>query len=129
YALTRLVQEANPEWRLISWALAVEVISITLLLVRFALGTRRCAQAAFPICFFLLAVPWPTGIEAPLIRLLSTANTNCTVDLLGVFGIPAIRHGNIVEISAGIVGVDAACSGIRSFQATLMIALFLGELY
>jgi exosortase/archaeosortase family protein len=27
------------------------------------------------------------------------------------------------------VGIDDACSGIRSFQATLMISLFLGELY
>jgi exosortase/archaeosortase family protein len=27
------------------------------------------------------------------------------------------------------VGIDEACSGIRSFQATLMIALFLGEIY
>ncbi len=129
YALTRLVQEANPEWRLISWALALEVISITLIVTRFALGTRRFAQVAFAICFFLVAVPWPTGIETPLIRLLTTANTDCTVDLLGVFGIPAVRHGNIIEISAGMVGVDDACSGIRSFQATLMIALFLSELY
>ncbi len=129
YALTRLVQEANPEWRLISWALALEVIGITLLLVRFALGARRFAHLTFPIFFFLVAVPWPTGIEAPLIRLLTTANTGCTVDLLGLFSIPAIRHGNIIEISAGMVGVDDACSGIRSFQATLMVALFLGELY
>src|SRR6266705_4120105 len=51
YALTRLVQEANPEWRLISWALALEVISITLIVTRFALGTRRFAQVAFAICF------------------------------------------------------------------------------
>ena len=29
----------------------------------------------------------------------------------------------------GSVGVDEACSGIRSFQATLMIALFFGEFY
>ena len=28
-----------------------------------------------------------------------------------------------------MVGIDDACSGIRSFQATLMISLFLGELY
>ena len=28
-----------------------------------------------------------------------------------------------------MVGVDEACSGIRSFDATLMISLFLGELY
>ena len=40
-----------------------------------------------------------------------------------------MQHGNTIEISAGVVGIDEACSGIRSFQATLMISLFLGELY
>ena len=32
-------------------------------------------------------------------------------------------------VPVGGVGIDEACSGIRSFQATLMISLFLGELY
>src|SRR5664280_2710753 len=34
YLPTRLIQEANPEWRLVSWALAIEVVAITLLLLR-----------------------------------------------------------------------------------------------
>src|ERR1035438_9487646 len=65
YLPTRLVQEANPEWRLVSWALAFEVIGLTLLSIRLALGARRLAQTAFGICFFLVAVPWPTVIEGP----------------------------------------------------------------
>jgi exosortase/archaeosortase family protein len=28
-----------------------------------------------------------------------------------------------------LIGIEEACSGVRSFQATLMISLFLGELY
>jgi exosortase/archaeosortase family protein len=32
-------------------------------------------------------------------------------------------------VATGQVGIDEACSGIRSFQATLMISLFLGEFY
>src|SRR5437588_10831260 len=35
YAPTRLIQEANPEWRLVSWALALEVVAITLVLLRY----------------------------------------------------------------------------------------------
>jgi exosortase/archaeosortase family protein len=49
--------------------------------------------------------------------------------MLTALGIPAVAHGNVIEISAGLVGIDEACSGIRSLQATLMIALFFGELY
>lgn len=83
----------------------------------------------FPICFFLVAVPWPSAVENFLIQSLMRLNVATTIELLGLLGIPAVQHGNVIEIGAGMVGVDEACSGIRSFQATLMIALFLGELY
>jgi hypothetical protein len=33
YAPTRLIEEANPEWRLVSWALALEVVGLTLLTI------------------------------------------------------------------------------------------------
>jgi exosortase/archaeosortase family protein len=84
---------------------------------------------AFPLCFFLVAVPWPSGLEHFLTQSLLRLNTSTTVELLGFFGIPAVQHGSVIEVSTGVVGVDEACSGIRSLQATLMISLFLGELY
>ena len=40
-----------------------------------------------------------------------------------------MRHGNIIGLRAGLVGLDEACSGIRSLQAVLMLMLFFGELY
>jgi exosortase len=136
YAPTRLIQEANPEWRLVSWALALETIGITLLLLRLtptppqaSLFTFHFSLFTFPLFFFLVAVPWPTTIEGPLIQGLTRANVGSTVELLGLLGVPAIQHGNVIEVGTGVVGIDEACSGIRSFQATLMIGLFFGELY
>jgi exosortase len=133
YLPTRLIQEANPEWRLVSWALALEVVAITLLLLRtIHYGSRithHGSRFTFPVCFFLVAVPWPTVIEGPVIQGLMRANTGVTVELLGVIGVPAIQHGNVIEVATGSVGIDDACSGIRSLQATLMLALFFGELY
>jgi exosortase len=126
---TRLIQEANPEWRLVSWLLAIEVVGLTLLFVRFALGPSRLAHLAFPVCFFLVAVPWPTVIEGPLIQGLTRANAATVVEALGWLGIPALQRGNVIEVGTGMVGIDEACSGIRSFQSSLMISLFLGELY
>ena len=35
----------------------------------------------------------------------------------------------MIEVSSGLIGIEEACSGVRSVQATLMISLFLGELY
>ena len=129
YAPTRLIEEANPEWRLVSWALAIEVVGLTLLLIYFVLGAQWLKRLAFPIAYFLVAVPWPTVIEGPLIQGLTRADAGATCELLGWLGIPAMPHGNVIEVATGEVGIDEACSGIRSFQATLMISLFLGELY
>lgn len=162
YAPIRLIEEANPEWRLVSWALALTVVGLTLLALRIAQSARREAQGAgreaqdaqrlapgawrlalpawrlplracrfalFPLCFFLVAVPWPTLVEQRLVQGLTQANAALTVECMGWFGVPAIQHGNVIEIGSGVLGIDEACSGIRSFQASLMISLFFGELY
>ena len=129
YAPTRLLEDATPEWRLVSWALALDVVGLTLLLVHLVLGAQELKWLAFPIAYFLVAVPWPTVVEGPLIQGLTRADAGATVELLGWFGIPAMPHGNVIEVATGEVGIDEACSGIRSFQATLMISLFLGEFY
>jgi len=126
---TRLMQEANPEWRMISWLLALEVIGLTLMALWLRFSRGWAAQFVFPLCFFLLAVPWPTIAEVPLIQLLTRVCASFAVEVVGWLGIPAIQHGNVIEVASGTVGVDEACSGIRSFQSSLMISLFLGELY
>ena len=129
WAVTRLLHEANPIWRLTSWALALEVVGLTLLVMRLVLGAGRWLHFAFPVCFFLVAVPWPTPIEASLTETLTSGNVSFTTELVTFLGIPALQKGNVIEVATGLVGVDDACSGIRSFQSTLMIALFFGELY
>jgi exosortase len=133
YAPTRFFHEANPIWRLTSLLWTLEVIVFTLVLLHFAFGTSRStlrfSHFAFPICFFLVAVPWPSGVEEFVVQTLTRLNVSATVEVLGGFGIPALQHANVIEVSTGNVGIDEACSGIRSFQATLMISLFLGEFY
>ena len=153
YLPTRLAQEANPDWRLVSWALSLEVVGITLMVLMQGFARRGTEKDGslnreihetahggwsrvlnpsvflFPVCFILVAVPWPTLIEGPLIQTLTHANVSATVEILNLFGVPALQHGNVIEVSSGPVGIDDACSGIRSFQASLMIALFLGHLF
>lgn len=128
YLPTRLIQQANPEWRLVSWALACITVGLTLVLLRRVLGAGF-RRYVFPVCFFLVAVPWPTVFEGPLIQRLAGFNAASAAEVLSMLGIPALRHGNVIEISTGLVGVEDACSGIRSFQACLMIGLFLGAYY
>jgi exosortase/archaeosortase family protein len=51
------------------------------------------------------------------------------VEILTAIGIPAVQLGNVIEVGSGYVGIDEACTGIRSLQATFMVSLFLGEFY
>jgi exosortase len=128
FLFTRWIEEANPDWRLVSWALALEVIALSLIGIYFIGGAPRVKHFAFPLLFFLVAVPWPTAIEQAAIQTLTRGIVAATVELLNAFGFPALPHGNVIETATGFVDVDEACSGIRSLQAVLMLALFFGEL-
>ncbi|MEY2530252.1 MAG: hypothetical protein QOI96_337, partial [Verrucomicrobiota bacterium] len=125
----RFVAEANPDWRLLSWGLAVVVVTISLAFVYLSGGRAWLRHFAFPILFFLVAVPWPVRIEQIVIQDLMRVVTAINVTFLQLAGVPALQHGNVIEVGTGFIGIEEACSGVRSIQATLMVSLFLGELY
>ncbi|MBA2743685.1 MAG: exosortase/archaeosortase family protein, partial [Chthoniobacterales bacterium] len=125
----RLVQEANPDWRILSWAMALAAVGASLAAVYLAGGMRWLRHFAFPILFFLVAVPWPTQFEQMIIQTLMGAVASINVELLNALGISAVQMGNVIEVGSGFVGIDEACTGVRSLQATFMVSLFLGEFY
>jgi exosortase len=129
YLPTRLIEGATPEWRPLQWSLAVETVGLTLGTAYIAGGRNWLHLVAFPVIFFLTAVPWPTPLEQGIIQSLSRSNAATVVNLLFFMGVPAIQHGNVIEVGSGMVGINDACSGIRSFQSSIMISLFLGEFY
>ena len=118
-----------PYWRFAGWAFAGAIIGITFCALYLIGGRSWVHHFAFPLLFFLIAVPWPSRIEAPLITKLSHLNAAVSTWAANWLGTPAIRKGVVIQTGAGMVGVDEACSGIRSFQAAVMVALFLGELF
>jgi exosortase len=125
----RLIAIANPDWRLLSWGMALLVALISFCALNLVGGTPWLKHFSFPILFFLVAVPWPTQLEQLVIQSLMRADTAITIQFLNLFGTLAVQHGNVIELSTGPVGIDDACTGVRSLQATFMIALFLGEFY
>ena len=127
FLFTRLIAEANPDWRLVSWALALEAVAGALWFLHGWGGRAAVRQFAFPIMFLLVAVPWPSAVEQPVIQLLTRGIVAVTAELMQAFGFVAVVHGNVIETARGWVDVDEACSGIRSLQAALMLALFFGE--
>src|SRR5260221_1522661 len=126
YIPTRLVEEANPDWHLISWLLAFEVVGLTILVGSSVFGSRVLPG---PALLILTAVPWPTWVQSPVIQGLGTVIAWSTTEILDMAGSPCVARGSIIEVGSGLVGIEEACSGIRSFQASWMLAIFLVLLY
>jgi exosortase/archaeosortase family protein len=80
------------------------------------------------VAFFFIAVPWPTAVEVPVIQGLMRMVADVAAETAMLLGIPAQVEGNLIRVSTGLVGVNEACSGIRSLQTSLMIGLLFGEL-
>ena len=125
----KILQEANPEWRMLLWIQAIITYGLTLGIIYSWAGKSWVKHFCIPFLLLLLAVPWPTRLEQPLIQRLMRLVTAITVEGINFLGIHAVQVGNIIQLKNGLVGVEEACSGVRSFQSTLMSALFLGELF
>jgi exosortase len=124
----RLFEIATPEWRPLGWIHALSVAALTLLYLWCVGGKRWVRHFAFPVAFFFVAVPWPTAVEVPIIQGLMRMVANVAAETAMLLGIPAQVEGNLIRVSTGLVGVNEACSGIRSLQTSLMIGLLFGEL-
>ena len=125
----RLLLEANPEWRLLYWVHGCQLLALTACLLYRAGGWPWVRYFAPAVLFMLIAVPWPMELETAIIQGLMRFVAGLTVEVAGWLGIPAVQHGNLIEVGVGMVGIDEACSGVRSLQSGLMVSLFLGELY
>ena len=126
----RVVQEANPDWRPWGWCMATAVAGLALAGAFLLGGARWGRWFAFPVLFSLVAAPWPERLENTVVQGLMRGVSAAAVEFLDVvLGVPAVRRGNLIEVAGGLIGVEEACSGIRSLQATLMAGLFLGEYY
>src|SRR6266576_3036270 len=123
----RLFEIANPEWRLLAWGHAAAVVTLTLLLIWCGGGGPWLRHFAFPVVFIFVAVPWPTQLEVPIIQGLMRIVAHVAAATAMLLGTPAQVEGNLIRVSNGLVGVNEACSGIRSLQTSLMIGLLLGE--
>jgi exosortase len=124
----RLFEIGNPDWRPLSWLHAAVVVTLTLLIIWYAGGTPWVWHFAFPILFVFVAVPWITPIEVPIVQGLMRLVAAIASEAVSLFGIPARLEGNLIRINNGLVGVNEACSGVRSLQTSLMIGLLFGEL-
>jgi exosortase len=123
----RVIEEANRDWRLLSWVLALCAVAFSLLSIYRAGGVGWLRHFAFPICFALAAVPWPVQFENLIVQNMMRGVASIAVEIAGWLGVGAYQLGNVIQLRNGFVGVDEACSGVKTFQAGIMVALVLGE--
>jgi len=123
----RVFEIGNPDWRPLSWLHALLVTGITLGFIWYGGGRPWLLHFSFPVLFPFVAVPWITPIEVPIIQGLMRLVTSVAAEMVGLLGIPAQVEGNLIRIQSGLIGVNEACSGVRSVQTSLMIGLLFGE--
>lgn len=76
------------------------------------------------IFLWLLVSPLPSGTYARLTLGLQGWVTSAVLQALHLFGVPARQHGNIIELARTNVGIEEACSGIRSLLSCMYAGFF-----
>ena len=128
-AIGELLRWQDPLWRMTGAQLTLAASLISCAWFLRIGGWPLLRRMLFPLVFAWSAVPWPIPLENWLTQYLLRFITTLTVLLTNTLGIAALQHGNTIELSNGVFGIDEACSGIRSLQAAVMAALFLGEFF
>ncbi len=80
--------------------------------------------AATAVGLWFLCTPLPPGTYTRLTLTLQMWVTEWVLQALHVLGIAAVRHGNIIELANTTVGVEEACSGIRSLISCVFAGFF-----
>jgi len=125
----RLLFEANADWRLIQWMQGLTTAAVTLLGLYWLGGKKYLRHFGVLALIPLLAIPWPTHFEKQISTSMMENIASVSVEVVHLVGHPAQKVGNLIALGNGVtVGVEEACSGLRSLQGNLMAAAIIGEL-
>ena len=125
----QLIATANPDWRSVYWMASIIALAATLLYLD-QLGGRKWLFHFIPaLAMMLFAIPWGTQFETRVTSGLMSVVSAFTVEVTNLLGIYAVQMGNVIRLPANIVGVEEACSGVRSLQSSLMAGYLFGELF
>ncbi len=97
--------------------------------ISFALSTVRLVpfnwQAGVAIFLWLLSSPLPPGTYGTLTHGLQAGVTSVVLNALHFLGIAAVQHGNIIQLTNVSVGIEEACSGVRSLISCVYAGFFI----
>lgn len=120
----------------LDWSHALVNFMLTAALA-FLLGAGLMALAGAPtrlvplnwnaitaVGLWLLCAPIPPGTYSRLTLGLQLWVSENVLRALHLLGIAAERHGNIIELARGAVGIEEACSGVRSLISCVFAGMF-----
>jgi exosortase len=93
-------------------------------------GWKRSRTFAYSFLLVMMALPFPDAIREPVRRGLKSLATVASAELMPVLGIPVEREpdSSILQLPGGNLGVEDACSGIRSLTAMTAFAVVVAGL-
>ena len=120
---TFLLIQIGPRTLLLWWlTLALFTATSGFLVARF--GLARWRVMLFPLLFALFALPIPTRVLNPLQGTLQELTTRAAEGCLRAAGVAVTRSDYVLTLPGGLLGVEEACSGVRSLTALTAIAAF-----
>ncbi len=125
----RLIGMADPGWRppLLLHVLIVCTLTHWFLLREFG---RKTSLGMLPVTIFALScVPYPWQVEKKLVLTLTESVMHITRECFLLAGQPVELQGTRLTMAGEVVDVTGGCSGIRSLQSLVMVALFFGEFF
>ena len=78
--------------------LALAVYLIAAANIHYVFGKRGLVYLAFPLLFFLIALPMPTFLHSPIVNGLQQKVASVNVEVLNILGIPAQRTGSVIQL-------------------------------
>lgn len=91
---------------------------------------KFCSLLIFPATVWLLSAPLVSVIQGQLSLYLLNPIISAVSFIFDMLGLPLGREGNVLILpDHGRVGVEEACSGIRSLTACLFAGSFLGAVF
>jgi len=96
--------------------------------ISFSLRSVRLVPLNWPagvaILLWLLSSPLPPGTYGTLTQGLQAIVTTVVVATLHLLGIAAVHYGNVIQLANVSVGIEEACSGVRSLISCVYAGLF-----
>jgi exosortase len=106
-------------------------VSLVILLTGFVhtfWGKQRLQTLGFPLLLLATMVPMPVIVYNQLAQPLQLFASAVSTQIARLAGVSIFQEGNVIQLATTTLGVEEACSGLRSLSALVVMALLLGFL-